>query len=298
MSDKLPSRSTSQPCVALTPDIDYRIPLTVLLTSLSHHHRSAGCRIFVFHDDYADDTRREVSAAVETPSTIEWRSVDRDVVAHSVPAPHMPRASLFPLVVPQLLPPDVTRIIYLDVDLLVVQPLTDLWTTPIDDSAVAAVRGAFMPWFGGVHGFAWDRFGIADDMPYFNNGVMLVNVPVWRQQDLSSRALALLQAHAFPYGDQDALNVLLASRWQPLAPRWNLQSGHFGGAAVAWITGTVDEFEEAMTNPAIIHYNGAVKPWHHGCEHPLTWRWFEYLDRTRHRGWRPTGESGAARQMP
>src|SRR3954451_12518483 len=165
--------------IVLTPDEIFEFPLSVLVHRLSHLHQQDGCRIFALHDNIPETARARVAACVRDPTTVEWVSVPADFFGECLPAANLPRASLFGLALTELLPRDVTRAIYLDIDTFPVAALTDLWRTDLGTSPVAAVRGAFMPWIGCVRSFPWRSLGIGPDAPYFNNGVMLVDLDAW-----------------------------------------------------------------------------------------------------------------------
>jgi lipopolysaccharide biosynthesis glycosyltransferase len=109
---------------------------------------------------------------------------------------------------------------------------------------------------------------------------MLIDIKLWRRREILKRALELMRDRTLPYGEQDSLNVLFVGAWKRLHPRWNLQLGHFADPCLARVTETISDFDEALAN-------GPTKPWHIGCQHPLAARWFECLDRTPLRGWRP-----------
>lgn len=145
-----------------------------------------------------------------------------------------------------------------------------------------------MPWMAAVDRFPWRTLRLSPREPYFNNGVMLVDVDVWRREGIRARAIDLMRSHALPYGEQDALNVMFAGKWKRLHPRWNLQAGHFHDPCLAWVTEEIQDLDRALTDPAVVHFNGPDKPWKYGCRHPFASRWFECLDRTPDRGWRPS----------
>ena len=61
-------------------------------------------------------------------------------------------------------------------------------------------------------------FGNSDcgrEQPYFNAGVMLIDLDAWRREDLVGRMLACLRRHRRDvlWWDQYALNVELAGHW-------------------------------------------------------------------------------------
>ena len=87
---------------------------------------------------------------------------------------------------------------------------------------------------------------------YFNAGVLLIDLPRWREERISERAYAYLTAHPeAPLGDQDGLNFACDGLWKKLDPRWNFQK-HFE-EQIASLT--------AAERPAIVHFVTGQKPW-------------------------------------
>lgn len=86
-----------------------------------------------------------------------------------------PRQIYYRLIAPLLLPRDMERILYLDVDTVVVNPLTELETLPFGDAwfmACTHVRYALSK-------LNQVRLGmdLGKDTPYLNSGVILYNLP-------------------------------------------------------------------------------------------------------------------------
>ncbi len=148
--------------------------------------------------------------------------------------------------------------------------LLTLWDMPLGNHPVAAVEE---PHFARHH-----VLGLPIGTPYFNSGVMLINLAAWRQTQVSEQAIQFLQDHPnkIEFWDQDALNVVLAGEWLPLHPRWNQQTIHFEPHKHCFpLDGQV--LEECLMQPAIIHYTAKFKPWHYWCEHPLKAEYYRYL---------------------
>jgi lipopolysaccharide biosynthesis glycosyltransferase len=62
-----------------------------------------------------------------------------------------------------------------------------LWETPLLDHPVAAVEEP--------HYIKQLSLGMPANAPYFNSGVMLINLPAWRRENVSERALVFLQQY-------------------------------------------------------------------------------------------------------
>jgi hypothetical protein len=67
--------------------------------------------------------------------------------------------------------------------------------------------------------------------------------------------------------DQHVLNACLAGRWGRLRPIWNKQ--FFLDVFPDWRCSPYEEeeFREARSDPAIIHFCSRTKPWHTFCDH-------------------------------
>ncbi len=201
---------------------------------------------------------------------------------------------------PTLLP-DVDRILYLDVDIVVDRGLEALFDTDLRGHAVAAVPDWAMlvgsrtwPTFRIPYGgrrLTFDTYALevldldcAAGPVYFNTGVLVIDLAAWRRDDLVARTLALLDARCGLYfTDQDALNAVLRGAFVALDMRWNAHAACMRPAAPrGWFpTRTGRDWsvigrvwhDEAW----IVHFAGPNKPWVPG--HAATARddlWWRY----------------------
>jgi lipopolysaccharide biosynthesis glycosyltransferase len=173
------------------------------------------------------------------------------------------------LVVPDVLG-GVGRVVLLDGDTFICEPLGPLWTTALDDSPLAAVANVVEPSKRG----RVRALGIADPRTYFNAGVLLMDLDRLRSEDASSAMLrfAAENAHRISWLDQDTLNVVFNQRWKPLHPRWNAMNSLWTWASWAREVFGADAVREATQAPAVLHFEGPAmrKPWHYLNDHP--WR--------------------------
>jgi lipopolysaccharide biosynthesis glycosyltransferase len=195
----------------------------------------------------------------------------------------------FRLYLSELLPRDLERVVFLDADVIVRRSLRELWGTPLGDAPIGAVRDAYLPWVARNWRFAWRDVDVAPDAPFFNSGVMVVALGSWRDKAIGARAVALL-SETSPMFDQCALNIVLQHDWAALDPRWNVQSYHLtGDRCLAFASEGRDRLDEALRDPAIVHFTGGSfnRPWQAPCGNPYRDEWLAYLDCTAWRGWRP-----------
>jgi len=134
-----------------------------------------------------------------------------------------------------------SKALYIDADAVVASDLSELWEKDLAECLVAAVRDDF------VLDSEAMRADVESDR-YFNSGVMLMNLDLWRSEDVADKAMAMIKKdHSLTLPDQTALNAVCRDRAMLVARRWNLLAP---GIA-----------ELPITEPGIIHFTGEEKPW-------------------------------------
>ncbi|HTO04463.1 MAG TPA: glycosyltransferase family 8 protein [Opitutus sp.] len=217
----------------------------------------------------------ENGAELETRTPLAEKSMETMPLGE-----HFTEATYYRLLLPRILPANVSRLIYLDSDVIVRHPIEHLWSVQLGKLSTAAV---FNP-----RALTWGKMGLRREQDYFNAGVLLMDLNRWRAEQIDQRALnfAAGYAGALPCADQDALNHVLAGAWKRLDLRWNQQFKFFQHSArylqVSWLG-----LWRAKSAPYIVHYSTNTKPWHSENEHPWRALYFEQLDLTNYRGWRP-----------
>ncbi len=254
--------------VAVTTDEHYLQHAGVVLASLFVHNPGVTFHVHLVSNATESPDYRQTRQLV-TDAGHHFRAVPIDTgrLQHLKLSAHATTAVYYRLLLPELLDDAITRVLYLDCDLVVKDALLPLWETPLGNHPVAAVAEPHFTRHAGL--------GLPAGAPYFNSGVMLINLPAWRRENVTQRAIAFLQQHPgrIEAWDQDALNVVLRDNWLPLAARWNQQTSHFDEAA----PGGSAQWEECRQRPAIIHYSSKFKPWHAWCSHPLKGEYYRYL---------------------
>jgi lipopolysaccharide biosynthesis glycosyltransferase len=189
-----------------------------------------------------------------------------------LPTHRLPISSYLRLLAPGMLK-EVDQFLYLDADLLVRESVRPLFETLGESATAAAARDYY---FYDILGSGLQQMSpeLAGHEPYFNSGVIQINVKAWRDRKVSERAIAYLDLHgsAVSHGDQDALNVVLAGEVTELDFSWNVQLGALEYYdRVGWPT----EREwlrvrkaELLNHPKVVHFIGKAKPWFDGLTMP------------------------------
>ena len=204
-------------------------------------------------------------------------------------------SALTRLFMARVLPEELDRIIYLDCDTLVMDNLTALWETDMGDSPLGMVAEPT------VNKARRLQLGLPDGQPYYNSGVLLVNLGLWRSRGVEQE---ILQYYASKDGDlvapdQDAINGALRDRIYQLSPRYNYGAVqiYYSWSALKKISHPTpfmdrDLYLTETKRPAIVHFLGEQRPWRAGNKHPYEGAYLRYLAGTpwanvpQEEGWR------------
>lgn len=279
--------------VVFAADANYAPPLAVAMVSAARNCDPQ--RKLIFHvlqygitGALRDRVEKSIAMARVPNARVDWldapvEKIDKFSLAHR----YTTALTFARLLLPEMMPPEVEKVIYLDCDLVVNGDLAKLWDTDIADKALGAVRdiSGFVSEPDGVVNYA--QLGIPADAPYFNAGVLVMNLAKWRDADIGAKVIAHLSKYQdiIRMADQEALNAVLWNDWRELAYGWNWQILHRD-----YRSGKLDPVWTPMeTSKDIIHFTTGEKPWRPDCDYSEKAYYFRYLDQTDWRGMRPSG---------
>jgi lipopolysaccharide biosynthesis glycosyltransferase len=181
---------------------------------------------------------------------------------------HITIATYFRLFFATLIPKNIDRLIYIDIDTVVVGELFTLSQLDTGAHPIAAVSDDWMS--------LREELGIYQKGEYFNAGILLINLPRWKEMKLTERTLEAVRTNPkefFKFADQDALNMVLQGDWYKLPPAYNLTGVHCPNTTDRKI------LEDFLHDKKIIHFSG-TKPWNilTECTHVYRYKWFEYFN--------------------
>lgn len=155
------------------------------------------------------------------------------------------------LLLPDLLAAEYDRLLYLDSDILCMgagigrllrADLGGHWLGAVRDNTQWRTPARRNPEF---------RAAGRPALPYFNAGVLLIDVPAWQKAEIGAAALRLFgdRGAILTRHDQSLLNLLADGRWAELSPVWNWQ--------YTWSS----RFFADLAEPRLVHFIGPRKPW-------------------------------------
>jgi lipopolysaccharide biosynthesis glycosyltransferase len=250
--------------VAYAIDRNYLMPLAVSLRSLADTLRPGiGVEVFVLHSELTEQDKARVSSALSPDSkvSLRWLAVDESEVKSLRAELHFSSANYFRLLLPELLPADVEQVLYLDSDTILRSDITEL--LQLFDPAFPLQ--ACLDYSGSL-GNPLIRladpsaFGLAADAPYFNSGVLLMNLKQWRTERISRKILEFSSRNpqALWFVDQTPINIVLHGQIGMLPAHWNAQTVHPNVLNGEW---NVPYLPQDLDSARLVHYTSEVKPW-------------------------------------
>lgn len=285
-------QNTKTPTVVCAADNNYAIPLGVMLYSLAENLKEGKAFIYVIDGGITNANKKKVIRSLqklEAEVVLNWlkpQGAEFFTIVEKLPTwGHVTIAAYYRLLIPYLLPRSIEKVIYLDCDLILKEDLNNLWKIGIDNQYLFAVQDMLCPLVSnGLK--TYQELQISPDTPYFNSGVMILNLKKWREDDISFKVINYLEesGRRLRYWDQDGLNAILAGRWGKLDPRWNQLPNKFSSWQESHFSEEV--YHQVMEAPYLIHFASDDKPWRFKFS-PLRdteKQFFEYLDRIRSNG--------------
>jgi lipopolysaccharide biosynthesis glycosyltransferase len=288
--------------VAAACDESYAMPLAAMIASLAANLSvSRSACVHVLQRRLSTSLRTKIEESVCRDSVrIDWIDINdnclRSLVNTLRSFDTVSLESYYRLLLPDVLPQELDKVIYLDSDLVVHQDISKLWDLEIANTSLLAVPELF-PASERVSSSAGIRLyrelELPSELKFFNSGVMLINLKKWRHEHVSAQALIYLDAAAqyLRWHDQEALNAVLAGDWTELDSRWNVTMHAVRSSA------ETRRYADLIQNPYIVHFNSARKPWQPDFSLGFQDLFYHYLDSTAWKGWRPDAASPLTKRI-
>lgn len=161
----------------------------------------------------------------------------------------IPLSTCLRFLIPEVVDEKITNILYLDSDIICNGSLYDLVDYDLNDY-IACVVSDSPDMQERVKKL---NYGI-DFINYFNAGVMLINTNAWKEENITQKALEMINnGKVYRYADQDVLNILLNGRLYYLDKKYNNKTT---------LSVVCDEEQKNLSNTIIMHYVTQNKPWY------------------------------------
>lgn len=239
--------------IMIASDDNYIPPALILLVSIFENTREK-VDIWYFYDKLSDNSIKKLNDIVEKwGGTLHLVEV-KDEVFDKVPLnAHFTKETYFRLLVADLLPKNIERVLYLDPDIVINKDIQDFYYQPFNEYALVACLDSCIT----NDNETIKRLKLPKHSSYFNAGVLLINLDYYRKNINVDEMFKYIEnnADSLKYCDQDVLNVFFAEKVKFCEPKYNL--------LLCNISASSKKIEEAV----VLHYAGSQKPWKAGYKH-------------------------------
>lgn len=189
--------------------------------------------------------------AKEHACTIEYINFDRSQLTKTNVSNRFTEYTLYRLFIPHLLPEE--RVLYLDADTICDGSLGEMYYSEFGKSLYAGVVDT------GINNKKKDKIRFPISSPYFNAGVLLLNLKAIKQLGIHDKWVALVNSRRYTHHDQDIINLTC----QPGIVLPTIYNSSL-------CTSFVD-------NAVIHHYAGVKDPWIDNLHNKELW--YKYQER-------------------
>ncbi|HHW7568535.1 TPA: glycosyltransferase family 8 protein [Mannheimia haemolytica] len=245
--------------IVLSSDENYAPYLAVsILSVLEYNHNVHFYILDLGISNISKD--RIINLVNENNANIDFILVkEEDFLAFPKTIKHISIATYARLKLDEYLP-NLDKILYLDVDTLTTNSLSELWNIDLYDFSIGACYDSFIE----TNGYKL-TIGLSEHHHYFNAGVLLINMYKFKNSNVYHSALQYLEKYQdIKYQDQDIMNFIFKDDVIFINPKYNfmptLKNKIRNKVALS-------ELERLSTPISIIHYCSEVKAWHKKCSH-------------------------------
>ena len=250
---------TQHAAVMLETNPKVNCNIYLFITEIDENNKSELCRLIKKYNNqlYIKQFNKE-SFNLQNLKTASWHTI-----------------MYLKLFIHRVLPKDIDRCLFLDVDMIINSPLNELYDINLDDCCIAGCEDNInsMGIKQNLHLYPTDH--------YINSGVMMINLVKWRELDKEYPIEEFLRNNMdIINNDQDAIALYFKGHIKYINDiKWNATTFCFQ-RLIRVFPKYYCQIESVRRNPAIIHFCDPVKPWFKECKHPYKNLYDKYLRMT------------------
>lgn len=243
--------------ILVTLNSNYIKPLKVMLKSLFINNAGEKFCIYVMHSRLSNEETDDINRFIaDNGSRSEIIKIDDRIFENAPVIFHYPREMYYRLLAYKFLPKDIDRILYLDPDILVLNPVKGLYNTDLSGYIYAAAYHDVIS----IREINKLRLNPYEIEAYYNSGVLLINLELQRELVDEKIIYEFVEKNKAKLimPDQDVLNALYAKRIRSLDEKlYNYDSRYYSIYKLKskW------DMDMVINYTVFLHFCGKRKPW-------------------------------------
>ena len=261
----------------LTLDENYLSPCTVLLASFfASNPGETGVTVYLLHSAIPTEKLEDLAAfCAGFGAELKPIAVGTALFGGAPTSKRYPKEMYYRLLSPLILSQEVERVLYLDPDMLIINPLRPLWELDLQGKTFAASSHTGLTEMANEI----NQVRLDTEHEYFNSGVILIDLAAARKLVAAADVFRCVSEHEkeLILPDQDVFNILYGKETMPVDDvLWNYDVRNYAKYLIR-STGRHD-LSWVMQNTAVLHFCGKNKPWHEDYRNPFGMLYLHYMN--------------------
>jgi lipopolysaccharide biosynthesis glycosyltransferase len=250
--------------IGIAFDNNYIRQFHAWVASLEKNNQGNALHIHSVCNDLSEEESEIIKNKISGFAKISFYRIDNKKVENLVLPDQWTPAVYYRIFLPLMIPEEISRLLYLDLDTLITGDLNSLYLSDLNGFAVAAVYDNYVRNQPGIE--------IYDEGNYFNSGMLLIDTKKWREQDITPKAIKFLSQYPekILFVDQCALNAVLKGNWQRLPEKYNLLYSYIPDHP------NQNQLKKLLSETVILHFT-LQRPWNMLCQNRYRDLYFKYL---------------------
>lgn len=263
--------------VVVVCDDYYSVLLATFLKSIEMNHKTNEIvDVYIVNDSIS---QRNIQKIIDSLSldkmTLNWIEME-DAIPKDMNLPSVnnsyPINTYIRILIPYFIPNSIEKVIFFDVDMIMLNDISKLWKIDIGDNIIGAVSDTIGPVKktieNGIENYK--ELGLNPKEEYFNAGLQIINTRKWLDNNIPQKTFDIINNNKkyAALGDQYGLNIALIGNWYKIDPLWSCFSVN------------------TVSDPHLIHYFN-IKPIFKDYSFNYKEEFFFYLNHTQWIGFKP-----------
>ncbi len=244
--------------ISCSTDNNYLQHCMAMLCSVFENNTAHDITVHLLHNNLAEQSQRLVADLCSRyDQHIKLYDLSNsDLLSNlTITHPGLSIATYYRLILESLVDKSISRLLYLDCDVIVLDDISPLFEMNIGDKGVAAVKDSCP--YDNAHRFLIGK-GVNEIM--FCAGVLLINLEYWRKNHCQKQFFDFISkfGQQLRFEDQDVLNFVFKDNWLQLPYKYGVSPFSI---AIVDKAQQVFDYYDYYIRPSIIHFAAHTKPW-------------------------------------
>lgn len=260
--------------IVCVSDENYIQHTAVMLCSLFENNINKDFHIYLLTSGIKMDTERKLQDLCKQYHALLICKIYSTKELSTLPVGQWNTIMYLKLLIPQLLPININRCLFLDVDMIINTNIAPLYDIDLENSIIAAAED--IPDCIKIK----EKLGLKQTDIYINSGVMICDLQKWREIEKDIPIIDFTKSKSNVItNEQDIIALYFKNKIKIIPIKWNMTNFYFNRDPKIFPK-YLPQLKDAKKNPGIIHFASPIKPWFKDCQHPYKKLYRLYLNKT------------------